>query len=248
MSAKAVLVSTNNGIVTATMNRPERKNALNLDAYQGLIDAIKAADADDGVRALIITGAGGNFTSGNDLADFAANPAGARIAIAFLHALTNAAKPVIAAVEGHAVGIGTTMLLHCDFAYAGAAARLKMPFINLGLTPEGGSSLLMPMVAGTKRAAEMLMLGEEFSGAAAAEAGIITRAVDDGAALDAAEATAAKLAALPLEAVKQSKALLRRSYAAQLTETIDHEAKIFGQRLASPEAQAAFFKFLTGKK
>jgi enoyl-CoA hydratase/carnithine racemase len=249
MSAEApVLISNDNGIVLATMNRPERKNALNYAAYQGLIDAIGQTDADPAARALVITGAGDNFTSGNDIADFAANPAGARVAIAFLHAITAAQKPVIAAVEGYAVGIGTTMLLHCDFAYAGHGARLRMPFINLGLTPEGGSSLLVPAFAGAKRAAELLLLGEEFTAATAAEAGIITRAVEDGTALPAAMDAARKLAALPAEAVRQSKALLRRSYAALLTATIEHEGKVFGERLASPEAQAAFLKFLSAKK
>ena len=155
---------------------------------------------------------------------------------------------MIAAVEGFAVGIGTTLLMHCDFAYAAENARFRMPFVNLGLTPEGGSSLLLPVLAGAKRATEMLMLGEEFSAATAETGGILTGVTPSGGALAKAEETARKLVALPAEGLVQSKALLKRPYAAELAETLLHEAKIFGERLGSPEAQAAFMKFLSGSK
>lgn len=237
------------GVAQAMMNRPQRKNALDRATYAALIEAIRDADSNAAVRVLIITGAGGTFTSGNDLADFAAGgPKGARIALDFLEVISTARKPIIAAVEGFAVGIGTTMLLHCDFAYAAENARFRMPFVSLGLTPEGGSSFLLPALAGSKRAAEMLLLGEEFSGTAAEAAGIVTRATAPGEALARAEETARKLAALPAEGLAQSKALLKRAMAEPLAETLTHEARIFSERLSSPEAQMAFMAFLTKAK
>lgn len=243
-----VLYAVADGIATATINRPDRKNALNFAAYRGLIEAIRAAESDKTVRALILTGAGDSFTSGNDLADFAAakGPDGPRVAIDFLLTISAAKKPILAAVEGFAVGIGTTMLLHCDFAYAGEGARLRMPFVNLGLTPEGGSSLLLPAIAGSKRATELLLLGDEFSAQTAFDSGIVTRVVANGGAMAAAVEAAKKLAALPPGAVAQSKAMLKRVAERELVETIEHEARIFGERLASPEAQAAFAHFLSG--
>ena len=232
-AVETVIFTVEGPIATATINRPERKNALNVAAYRGLIDAVGRAESDDAVRALIIAGAGGNFTSGNDLADFAAakTPDAARIAIDFLPCVAGAQKPLIAAIEGFAVGIGTTMLLHCDFAYAGAGARFRLPFVNLGLTPEGGSSLLLPAVAGSKRAAELLLLGEPFDAAVAAESGLVTKVGGEGEAMAAARETAAKLAALPAEGLRLSKSLLKRAQSDAVVAVIEDEAKIFGERL-----------------
>ncbi|WP_089173628.1 enoyl-CoA hydratase-related protein [Bosea sp. AS-1] len=235
------------GVVQITMNRPDRKNALDRASYTGLIEAIAGAEADDSIRAILLTGAGGCFTSGNDIKDFAAAAAtgeGARVAIDFLNAISTAKKPIVAAVEGFAVGIGTTMLLHCDLAFAGATASFRLPFVALGLSPEGGSSYLLPLVAGGKRAAELLMLGEVFDAATAARAGLLNAVVTEGTALEHALAKAKALAALPPQSVALTKMLLKRGTAEAVAETIAIEADHFGQRLRSAEAMAAFAAFL----
>ena len=233
------------GVLQITMNRPERKNALDRASYQGLIDAIESAEADDGVRAMVVTGAGNCFTSGNDIKDFAAvAESGPRVAMDFLNAISGAAKPIVAAVEGFAVGIGATMLLHCDLAYAGKGASFRMPFVTLGLCPEGASSYLLPLIAGSKKAAELLMLGEAFGPETAREAGLVNAVAEEGAALAMAIDKACALAALPPQSVALTKSLLKRPHRAQVTETIAAEARLFGERLMSAEAQAAFAAFL----
>ena len=235
------------GVRQITMNRPDRRNALDRATYQGLIDALAAADADAGVRAIVLTGAGGCFTSGNDIKDFAMAAAageGPRVAIDFLEAISTARKPIVAAVEGFAVGIGTTMLLHCDLAFAARSATFRMPFVTLGLSPEGGSSYLLPLVAGSKKAAELLMLGEAFNAETAAAAGLVNTVTEDGTALEAGLAKAKALAALPPESLALTKMLLKRGSAQAVAETIATEARHFGERLKSPEAMAAFMAFL----
>lgn len=235
------------GVAQITMNRPERRNALDRASYAGLIEAITAAEADESIRAVLLTGAGNCFTSGNDIKDFAAAAAageGPRVAIDFLNAIATARKPIVAAVEGFAVGIGTTMLLHCDLAFAGATASFRLPFVTLGLSPEGGSSYLLPLVAGGKRAAELLMLGEAFDAATAAEAGLLNAVVPEGTALEHGLARAKALAALPPQSVALTKMLLKRGTAEVVAETIAIEADHFGRRLRSAEAMAAFAAFL----
>ncbi|BCB17974.1 enoyl-CoA hydratase-related protein [Bosea sp. ANAM02] len=235
------------GVVQVTMNRPDRKNALDRASYAGLIAAIAAAEADASVRAILLTGAGGTFTSGNDIKDFAMAAAageGPRVAIDFLEAISTAKKPIVAAVEGFAVGIGTTMLLHCDLAFAARSATFRLPFATLGLCPEGGSSYLLPLVAGSKKAAELLMLGEAFDSETAAAAGIVNAVTEDGTALEAGLAKAKALAALPPESLALTKMLLKRGAAQAVAETIATEARHFGERLKSPEAMAAFMAFL----
>ncbi len=235
------------GVVQITMNRPDRKNALDRASYAGLIAAIAAAEADDTVRATLLTGAGGCFTSGNDIKDFAMAAAageGPRVAIDFLDAISTAKKPIVAAVEGFAVGIGTTMLLHCDLAFAGSGASFRLPFVALGLSPEGGSSYLLPLVAGSKKAAELLMLGEAFDAGTAAGAGLVNAVVPEGTALEHGLAKAKALAALPPQSVALTKMLLKRGSAAAVAETIATEAHHFGERLRSAEAMAAFAAFL----
>nr|WP_156134889.1 enoyl-CoA hydratase-related protein [Methylobacterium sp. ZNC0032] len=235
------------GVVQVTMNRPDRKNALDRASYAGLIAAIAAAEADASVRAILLTGAGGTFTSGNDIKDFAMAAAageGPRVAIDFLEAISTARKPIVAAVEGFAVGIGTTMLLHCDLAFAARSATFRLPFATLGLCPEGGSSYLLPLVAGSKKAAELLMLGEAFDSETAAAAGIVNAVTEDGTALEAGLAKAKALAALPPESLALTKMLLKRGAAQAVAETIATEARHFGERLKSPEAMAAFMAFL----
>lgn len=233
------------GVFVITMNRPERKNALDRASYQGLIDALHAGEADPAVRVMVLTGAGGCFTSGNDIKDFAAiSDSGPRIAMDFLTAISTAKKPIVAAVEGFAVGIGTTMLLHCDLAYAGQGARFRLPFVALGLSPEGSSSYLLPLIAGSKRAAELLMLGEAFGPETALDAGLLNAITDEGAALAMALSKATALAALPPESVALTKSLLKRGHAAAIAETIAVEGQLFGERLLSAEAKAAFAAFL----
>ncbi|AMJ61321.1 enoyl-CoA hydratase-related protein [Bosea sp. PAMC 26642] len=233
------------GIVQITMNRPERKNALDRACYQGLIDAITAAEADPDIRAMVLTGAGGCFTSGNDIKDFAgAAETGPRVAMDYLGVLSTAKKPIVAAVEGFAVGIGTTMLLHCDLAFAGKGASFRMPFVALGLSPEGASSYLLPLIAGSKRAAELLMLGEAFGPEIAHEAGLLNAVTPEGGALALAIEKARALAALPPQSVALTKMLLKRAQAPAVAETIATEGRLFGERLLSAEAQAAFAAFL----
>lgn len=232
------------GILSVVLDRPERKNAVTEAMYRGLSAALAAADADRGVRVVVLSGAGGTFTSGNDIADFQKTSLDYPLpGIQFLQALSSARKPVVAAVEGHAVGIGTTMLLHCDFAYAAENARLRLPFVDLGLCPEGASTWLLPKIAGTKEAARLLMLGAELDGAGAVRAGLATEAVAPGGALEAALACARALAAKPPGAVQLTKRLLRRHDAERVAETLLVEVDQFLQRLKSEEAREAFAAF-----
>lgn len=247
MSESVVTETVAAGVMQITMNRPDRKNALDRASYAGLIAALAAAEADASIRAVLLTGAGGCFTSGNDIKDFAiaaASGEGPRIAIDFLTAISTARKPIVAAVEGFAVGIGTTMLLHCDLAFAGEGATFRLPFVTLGLSPEGGSSYLLPLVAGAKKAAELLMLGEAFGTEAAMQAGLLNAVVSQGTALDHALGKAKALAALPPESMALTKRLLKRGTDNAVVETIAIEAHHFGERLRSPEAMAAFAAFL----
>ena len=243
--SESLIRSLEGGVLTLTMSRPEARNALDEGTYRALTAAVTAADRDAAVGAVIATGAGGHFTAGNDIKDFqkALPAAGDAPGIAFLRALSGFGKPLLAAVEGVAVGIGSTMLLHCDFAFAGEGARFRMPFVPLGLVPEGASTLLLPRLAGSKRAAELLLLGREFSAAEALEAGLLTGVVPSGGALARAREVASQLHALPPEAVRATKALLRRPDRTLVKEAVDHEMAEFRRRLGSAEAQAAFAAF-----
>lgn len=247
MSETVIVSEPSSGVRVIAITRPTRKNALDRATYEGLTAALAAADADAGVRAIVLTGTADCFTAGNDLADFLGSPKGAEAAMAFLHRITDISKPIIAAVEGVAVGIGVTMLLHCDLAYAGRGVRFRVPFVPLGVCAEGASSLLLDKMVGRRKAAELLLAGEFFSGEQAAEWGLVNAAVEDGGALAAALAMATKLAALPPGAIAATKALMRRVDKADVHATLDIEAKAFAERLASSEAQAAFAAFL-GKK
>ncbi|HEU4384541.1 MAG TPA: enoyl-CoA hydratase-related protein [Anaeromyxobacteraceae bacterium] len=243
--SESVIHSVEGGVLTLTLSRPEARNALDADAYRALTEAVVTADRDAAVGAVIVTGAGGHFTAGNDLRDFQKPlpAAGDAPGIAFLRAISGFGKPLLAAVEGVAVGIGSTMLLHCDFAFAGEGARFRMPFVPLGLVPEGASTLLLPRLAGSKRASDLLLLGREFSAAEALEAGLLTGVVPAGSALARAREVAAQLRALPPDAVRTAKALLRRPDRAAVKEAIDHEMAEFRRRLGSAEAKAAFAAF-----
>lgn len=233
------------GIRQVTIDRPERRNALDRATYAGLTAALQAAGRDEAARVVVLTGAGGCFTAGNDLKDFQdVETGGDSPGLTFLKALRACPKPVVAAVEGHAVGIGTTLLLHCDLAYAGDGARFRLPFTALGLSPEGGSSYLLPLVAGTKRAAELLMLGEPFTAADAASAGLVNAVVPAGAALDTAMAKARALAALPRASLAATKRALGRGHEEVVARALAEEAEVFHALRRGPEAQAAFAAFL----
>lgn len=233
------------GIRLVTIDRPERRNALDRATYAGLATAFEAAGRDADVRAVVLTGAGGCFTAGNDLKDFQdVETAGASPGLTFLRALRACPKPVVAAVEGHAVGIGTTLLLHCDLAYAGTGARFRLPFTALGLSPEGGSSYLLPLVAGSKRAAELLMLGEPFTANDAAAAGLVNAVVSEGTALETARARARALAALPQASIAATKRALRRGQDDSVARALAEEAEVFHALRRGPDAQAAFAAFL----
>lgn len=245
MSGTVIVSDPEDGIRLLTISRPTRRNALDSATYTDLSNALHCASTNHAARVLVLTGAGGCFTSGNDLAGFqtGANTADAATAIDFLKTLAAYPKPVIAAVEGFAIGIGTTLLLHCDLAYAGRSTQFRLPFISLGLCPEGASSYLLPRVAGAKRAAELLMLGEPFTAQTAADAGIINAVTVDGEALATALSKARMLAKLSPDAVAVTKSLLKRNIAETVATTFDVEAKSFSALLASPEAQAAFKAF-----
>ncbi|GJD37278.1 enoyl-CoA hydratase-related protein [Methylobacterium aerolatum] len=233
------------GVRLLTIDRPARRNALDRATYGALREAVRAAGEDGGVRALVLTGAGGCFTAGNDLSDFreTAESVEDSPGLALLKVLAACPKPLVAAVEGHAVGIGTTLLLHCDLAYAGEGARFRLPFVNLGLSPEGASSYLLPLVAGTKRAAELLMLGEPFGPEAAREAGLVNALVEEGHALATALARASALAALPPASIAATKRALKAGHAEIVARTLASEAETFHALRRGPEAQAAFAAF-----
>ncbi|MBW4054045.1 MAG: enoyl-CoA hydratase [Proteobacteria bacterium] len=249
-STDQIQSETSDGILTLRINRPDKKNALNLAMYQTLADNLRAADRDDTVRVILISGGDECFTSGNDLADFlSAPPTGPESPVMqFLSAISETRKPLVAAVNGLAVGIGVTMLLHCDLVYVGESATFQMPFVNLGLCPEAGSTLLLPRIMGHQRAAELLLLGEAFHAEKAQRVGIVTEVCPDGDVLALARSRALQLAAQPAAAVRLAKELLKRDYTVQLQETIAEEGKQFTVRLKSPEAAEALQAFIQRRK
>ena len=250
----SIRTATRNGVATIEIARPEKKNALTLAMYQAMADAIDAARADPAVRALLITGQPGIFTSGNDLEDFMQRPPGAGSHAEaspvrqFMRALLECDKPVVAAVTGAAIGIGTTMLLHCDLVYVSDEARLAMPFVGLGLVPEFGSSLLLPQRIGMARAAEKLLLGDPFSGADAVELGLANAVLPAGEVLPHARRVAERFNALPPGAVRESKRLLRAPQQQAIVDTIQSEGELFAARLRSPEAMEAFQAFFQKRR
>jgi enoyl-CoA hydratase/carnithine racemase len=238
------------GILTLRFNRPEKKNALNIAMYAALATALERSDDDRAVRVILLTGTEGCFSSGYDLTEFLnAPPSGGESPVMrFLGSLSRAKKPVVAAVSGAAVGIGATMLLHCDLVYAGADALFQMPFVNLGLCPEAGSTLLLPRMMGYQRAAELLLLGEPFSADTARELGIVNAVCPEEELLETARDAAGRLAAQPPAAVRLAKELLKRGYASALQETIAVEGEHFSARLGSPEATEALRAFVERRR
>src|SRR5215470_17786098 len=239
-----VRVTTADRVTTIRFDRPDKKNAITLEMYAALSDALDAATADPAVRAVVLAGARDCFTAGNDLGDFVRAAQGGDTASGarFLHTLAGFDKPLIGAVAGVAIGIGTTMLLHCDLVYAAPTARFRTPFVDLALVPEAGSSILLPALVGARRAAQLLLLGDQLDAQTALAWGLINAVVDDP---DAAAATAAgKLATLPPGSLRATKALTRRASRDAVAETMGVELEAFAERLRSPEAMEAFQAFL----
>ncbi|OGU17729.1 MAG: enoyl-CoA hydratase [Geobacteraceae bacterium GWC2_53_11] len=238
------------GILTVRINRPEKKNALTTVMYGALADALLRAEEEPGIRVVLLCGSSDCFTSGNDIADFINFPPTGSDSpvLRFLNAITNATKPLVAAVSGAAIGVGTTLLLHCDLVYAADTAQFQMPFVSLGLCPEAGSSLLLPQLMGHQRASELLLLGEPFSAVRAEQLGIVTAVLPQADILQAVRARAEQLAAQPAAAVRLTKALLKRGDAEKLRETALYEIECFLERLASPEAREALQAFMERRK
>lgn len=243
-----------NGVATLEIARPDKKNALTVAMYRAMAEALAAAKEDAAVRAVLITGQPGVFTSGNDIEDFMQRPPGQGSdamdspVFQFMRALLDCDKPVVAAVTGAAIGIGTTMLLHCDFVYVSDEARLAMPFTTLGLVPEFASSLLVPQLMGHRRAAEKLLLGDPFTGEQAVECGIANAVLPAGEVLAHARRVAERFNALPPGAVREAKQLMRAPQREATLQVIRSEGELFGKRLRSPEAMEAFQAFFQKRK
>ena len=248
MSA-SVRIETRDRVTRIELARPEKKNALTGEMYAMLAAALTAARNDPQVRAVLLHGSRECFTSGNDVSDFLKRkPGEASPAFALFDVLPAMEKPVVAAVNGPAVGIGTTLLLHCDLVYAAPGARFQLPFVPLGIVPEFGSTLLLPLLAGYQRAAELLLLGQPFTAEKAREVGIVTAVFPEESFLAEAEKAAAALASLPPESVRLTKRLMKQRNARAVNEQIAEEGRLFLERLASPEAKEAMSAFLEKRK
>jgi enoyl-CoA hydratase/carnithine racemase len=247
--SESLLTQNAEGVLTLTFHRPEKKNAFTHAMYEAATQALLQAGMNDAVRVVLLTGAGNTFTAGNDIGDFLEQPPTGEDSsvFRFLRALVNHDKPIVAAVDGPAVGIGTTMLLHCDYVVATERARFVMPFINLGVCPEGASSLLVPRNAGMALASELLMFGEPFDAATAQRAGFVNRVVPEAQLMEVATERARALAAKPVEALKVTKRLLREPIRAEVNSVMRREGAEFIKRLNSDEAREAFLAFMNRK-
>ncbi|MCB4821102.1 enoyl-CoA hydratase-related protein [Roseicella aerolata] len=246
-----IRVSVADGVCTVAMHRPEKKNALTRDMYAGLAEAIERSAADPEIRCLLLTGTEEIFCAGNDIADFRSprpldDPNTPTPSRRFYFGLANFEKPVVAAVPGLAIGIGCTMLLHADIVYAAPEARFRLPFVDLGLVPELGASMLVPWLVGKHRAAELLLLGDFFDAAAAERMGFVNRILDRGELLPHAAATARALAQKPQEALRITKRLLRPDMPPMLAR-MEEERELIAERLRAPETQAIMAHVLKPK-
>ena len=237
-------------VMTLTINRLDKKNAITAAMYSALADALEAASHNADVRVVVIQGHESIFSAGNDIADFLSIPPSNPNApvFRFLRGISTFAKPVVAAVCGPAVGIGTTMLLHCDLVYAGDNAAFSMPFVNLGLCPEAASSLLVPQLMGYHRAAEALLLGEPFMAETALEMGLVNRIVPPTEVNALAQRQAQKLAVKPLSSLIETKRLMKKGMASATAERILEESISFGRMLSEPAAREAFTAFIQKRK
>jgi len=243
---REILTQQANGVFTIQMNRPEKKNAITQNMYALMAEALKTADKDDSVRVVILCGTHNLFTAGNDLKDFqrrSSGDSGPFKTALFFDAGLALRKPLIAAGQGYAIGIGTTMLLHCDLVYAGKSAIFSMPFVNLGLCPEFGSSFIIPNMAGHQRASELFLLGERFTPERAREVGIVNRVLDDEILMDEVMKIAESLARKSPAALMATKKLMKGHLARKIREALEADGEMFGALMAGPEAQEAFDAF-----
>jgi enoyl-CoA hydratase/carnithine racemase len=245
-----ILVHTEAGVMTLTFNRLDKKNSITGEMYGVLADALATAEQSSEVRAVLIQGDATIFSAGNDIGDFLNKPpsTGESSVFRFLRGIASFPKPIVAAVCGPAVGIGTTLLFHCDLVYAGDNAAFSMPFVNLGLCPEAASSLLVPQMFGYHRAAEALLLGEPFMAEAALEVGLVNRVVPPTEANGIAQAQARKLAAKPLSVLIEIKRLMKKSQLPQLLERMGEEGESFARMLREPAAREAFTAFMEKRR
>ncbi|CAG9174835.1 enoyl-CoA hydratase [Cupriavidus respiraculi] len=249
----SILTTIERGVLAIEFDRIEKKNAITAAMYQQLADAFRDAAGNADVRAILIRGKAEIFTAGNDLEDFmqrppTGGPQAAAPVFQFLEQISHAAKPVVAAVSGAAVGIGTTMLLHCDLVYASDSAKFSLPFVQLGLCPEAASSLLLPRLVGYQRAAEKLLLGEAFSAAEAHQIGLVTRVLPAAELHEFALAQALKLAALPASSLRETKRLMKGGDTAAVEQRMEQEGEVFRRMLQAPEAKEAFSAFFEKRK
>ena len=243
-----VAVTDDGSVRTVRMNRPEKKNALTAAMYDAMAAALESAGS---ARCVLITGVAGTFTAGNDLQDFLAAAMGGQglgsPVMRFLHALARCERPLVAAVEGNAVGLGTTMMLHCDYAVAAPDTRFQTPFVSLGLLPEAASTLIGPALMGHRRAFELLVMGKPLNGEEAKACGLVNAVAPAGQVETVAMEAAKRIAALPAEAVAVSRKMMKAA-PETIVARMDEEAEEFKRRLKSPEAKAAFEAFLRRKK
>jgi enoyl-CoA hydratase/carnithine racemase len=245
-----IVTERSGSILSIQLNRPAKKNAMTSSMYITMAELLDAAAKDDEIHVVLWHGAGNSFSAGNDIEDFMKNPPapGESPQAQLIHALINFEKPLIAAVQGAAIGGGTTMLAHCDFVYAGESAKFQLPFVNLALVPEFGSSYLLPLRFGYARAAELILLGRPFNASRAAEFGLVTQVVPDQSLLATATETARTLAAKPAAAVQASKRLMKRPLREQLEQAVKLELEVFAERVRSDDAKEAFKAFFAKRQ
>ena len=245
-----ILTHIDAGVMTLTLNRVEKKNSITAAMYGAMADALAQAEGDAAIRVVVLQGHETIFSAGNDIGDFLNAPPSTPESpvFRFLRGIATFPKPLLAAVCGPAVGIGTTMLFHCDLVYAGDNAAFSMPFVNLGLCPEAASSLLAPQMLGYHRAAEALLLGEPFYAEAALDVGLVNRVVPPTEANAMAQAQARKLAAKPITALIETKRLMKKGQPAILAERMVEEGASFGRMLREPAAREAFTAFMEKRK
>jgi enoyl-CoA hydratase/carnithine racemase len=245
-----IVVERSGNILDIMLNRPAKKNSMTSSMYITMAELLDGAAKDDEIRVVLWHAAGDSFSAGNDIEDFVKNPPAAAESpqARLMHALINFEKPLVAAVQGTAIGGGTTMLTHCDFVYAGESAKFQLPFVNLGLVPEFGSSYLLPLRFGYIRAAELILLGKRFDASRAAELGLVTQVVPDEKLLATATETARALAEKPGAAVQASKRLMRWALRGQLEQAVKFENQEFAARVTSDEAKQAFRAFFAKRE
>ena len=244
-------VARDGAVMRIAINRPEKKNALTADMYDALSEAVEEAEADAGVRVLLLHGKGDAFTAGNDLQDFMQKPWKGQAkppAVRFINAVAHASKPIVAAVHGLVVGVGTTILLHCDLVYAAEETRFMVPFINLGIVPEAASTVLLPLLIGRQRASELFMLGAPLAAQRAYEIGLVNAVLPADKLLPTAAESAQALAAKPAAALRATKNLMKRHYQAEVDRALREEVEVISERLDSAETREALAAFLEKRK